>query len=187
MKKLLSMLLASVMLVAIPCQGASIDWASMSDSELQDAIDSARTELLQRKQREENGNLIVCDAEGVQISFTGDLTCDGDYLRLDVLLSNNSGRTISTHLSKAYVNGWDVASDMPGNRLDSGKKDKGRIWFSLGDSDVSDISEIEDVTFSFTFYDSDTYDDIYRSPEIQVFLSEDRQAVQSVQEVIEIG
>lgn len=186
MKKLLSMLLASVMLVAIPCQGSSIDWASMSDSELQDAIDSARTELYQRKQREENGNLIVCDAEGVQVVFTGIILHTNDKgLQLESIVINNSEYTIHVTASKGYMNGWEVDTAFTCYSLKPKMKYKTTCFFTLSDAMLTDISEIEDVSVVMSVSSTEPYKSLFESPEMQIFMDDDK--VVSVQEIYTIG
>ena len=186
MKKVVSVILAAALILAMPCAGADLDYSSMSDSELQAVVDSARTELFQRKQREENGNLIICDADGVQVALTGNFKdSPGTMVRLEITIVNNSNLTVSTILDKGYINSWEVSSGMSGSGLLPGKKERGDLWFNLEGAGISSIDEIEDMSFIFRLFDSETYDDIYRSPEMQIFIDEGK--VISVQEVFDIG
>ena len=186
MKKLLSMLLASAMLVAIPCQGADIDYASMSDADLQATADKARAELYRRHVEEGAGDLVLCDAEGVQVALTGDAHLgSGGYFRMDATFVNNSDKTISVYSDKGYLNGWEVYCSLDTSKLAPGKKARGELVFLLEDAGISTVEEIEDITLVFHITDTATYDYMWNSPEMQVFI--DGEKVVSVQEIYTIG
>ena len=187
MKKVLAMLVVASMALSAPCLGADLNYGSYSDSELQYIVDSARTELYQRQQRTENGNLVLCDVDGVQVALTG-AVLKADYsLRLEVVVSNNSDKSISIGADKGYLNGWDTGCLFSVSRLEPKKKIRDAINIGLEKAGISDITEIEDASFSFFLFDPETYSTTWESPEMQIFLSEDFTSVLSVQEVVLIG
>lgn len=185
MKKLLSIILASVMLASMPCAGADLDYSALTDSELQSIVESARNELFSRKLREENGNLTICDIDGIQMALTGGMNYSGGYLRFDLTAINNSSKTISVLGETGYLNGWEVYCDFDVYELAPGKKIRDTLTFKLDDAGLKSLDEIEDITFTCYLYDSVAYEKIVDLPEIQVFI--DNGKVISVQEVFDIG
>jgi len=186
MKKVLAMLVAASMALSAPCLGADLNYGSYSDSELQYIVDSARTELYQRQQRAENGNLVLCDVDGVQVAITGEGKVGyGGYLRFEVAISNNSGKTITIGTDKGYINGWESYCSLDAYQLEPKKKVKDELVFELEDAGISTIEEVEDLSFKFHVTDSQTYDRIWESPELQLYL--DGSTVVNVQEVVLIG
>ena len=186
MKKALSIILASVMLIAMSCAGADLDYSTMTDSELQKVVDSARTELFSRKQKEENGNLVVVDKDGIQLTLTGETGIyPADFLRFYATIVNGSDKTVSVFIDKAYINGWEVYGGIDAKQTEPGRKVKARLSFDMADADIASIDEIEDITFRYSLYDSNASRTFWEGPEMQLFIDGDRAI--SVQEITDIG
>jgi len=162
MKKILALVMV---LVCIFCWGFAsaegLDFASMSDEQLQAIIDGAKAELSSR-----NGGAVadgvLIDQDGVKVYLTGEYEVwgyDSFYLSLEAIIENNSDRGISVDFMSASINGWEVYGSGIYD-TGSGKKQKGVFEFNLSDAGISTYEEVEEIEMNFYFFDSESYDTI---------------------------
>ena len=162
MKKILAlvMVLVCVFCWSFAC-AEGLDFASMSDEQLQAIIDGAKAELSSR-----NGGVaadgVLIDQDGVKVYLTGKHEVwgyDSYYLDLEVVVENNSGKTVSILVDTASVNGWNVYGSGISD-TGAGKKQKGSLEVCLTDAEISTYEEVEEIEFNFTIYDSDAWETI---------------------------
>lgn len=161
MKKLALILAIVILVVFASAFAEGMDFASMSDEQLQMIIDGAQTELANRKGDSVNDGILI-DQDGVKVYLTGNHEIWGNeslYLDLEVVVENNSDKTISILIDSMSVNGWNVygfgVSD-----TQPGKKQKGNLEFCLSEAGISTYEEVEEIEFIFTIYDSENWETI---------------------------
>lgn len=164
MKKVLVLLLATLLLCPLMVSAESIDLSTMTREELHALIDQARAELSKFGLYADN-DLVIFDEEGYKVTLSS-----YDYLRgaieLFFNMENNSDKALSLLIEKCFLNG---------HELDAGHE----ISLKAGEStrevtsvyDIEDIGieseeDIETLEFSFKLYDVKTNDRIHKSEPI---------------------
>lgn len=155
MKRLLTLILAMFLIGSIAL-AESLDYASMTDKELQDVIDGARNELSTRKLNFE-GTFVLFDQDGATLYLTGRYKINKSaYTEMEAIFINNTGRSARVSVDDVYVNGWKVSSSGPIG-CDSGKKVKGTLSMSLSGAEISTFEEIEEIEFHISVLDESDY------------------------------
>ena len=175
MKKYVSIFLALLLLIAIPCEAfAENDFSAMSDEELRELFDAARNELASRSLKAE-ADTVLFDQGGVQAYLTGkyEINDYGDTVELDleVVILNDSDHELYLDCDGSTVNGWEVMGwGISG--ISAGKKKKDNIELTISDASISTYEEVEDIEFVFTLFDAITYDVIDSIDPVIVFFGE---------------
>lgn len=164
MKKKITLFLCIVLLFCCVSVYAD-DYSTYSDSDLYKIIDSARTELVNRKNASEEKPVIL-DADGLTVTLSGNPVVeemyDGNYeMIITVTAVNNSDKDISFSGNTVYLNGWEIYGLLSGS-LPAGKKAKIEVEFFEVNlkADVTASDQIEDLEFILHTYDPETYDHI---------------------------
>lgn len=168
MKKLAWILIAILLFGCGVAEG--LDFASMSDDQLQAVIDGASAELAKRTPVQENEDVLI-DQNGVKVYLTGNHEVWGYeedwYLDLEAVVENNSDKTISILLDSASVNGWNVFS-MGISDTQAGKKQKGVLDFYFSQAGIKTFEEVEEIEMVFTIYDSDNWNTVATTEPITI-------------------
>lgn len=164
MKKITTLFLCIVLLFCCAFAYAN-DYSAYSDSDLYKIIDSARAELVNRKNTSENKPVIL-DADGLTVTLSGDPVVkesyDGTYkMIINITAVNSSDKDISFTDDDVYLNGWEI-SGILGGSLSAGKKARMEVTFYEVNlkADVTAADQIEDIEFHLRTYDSETYHDL---------------------------
>ena len=160
MKRLVLAVLVTLLLVCLfPFAAFAEDYSGKSDAELMETYNAIRLELASRGYRAE-GKKVLFDSKGVQIYVNGDYSVGkewyGSALKLPIVIVNNSGMNICVQMRNASVNGWGCET-MFSPEIPSGKKVKDTLIFELDETDVTSLSDFEDVEFCFHFFDYDNW------------------------------
>ena len=160
MKRIVSMILASILLFTITVSFAS-DYSSMTDAELRKQLNNIRNELTVRGLVAEKKTVIL-DQASVQIYINGSPELSKTwnekvYLIIPVVIINDSGKSISVIVEDTSVNGWKADGSISGGEVPKGKKAKAELKFLLDDTDVEGLEDFEDFELWFKVYDNDDW------------------------------
>ena len=175
MKKLFSLFLALLLLIAIPCEAfAAQDYSAMTDEELNAELNLIRAEMTRRLSLSEAKEILIDNVDGLTVTLKGELTLsqssNGKTLELTVIVVNSSDKAIGLSIDDCYINGW-KESTLFSKSLDAGTKLKDTISFYHvdEDADLEDLEDLEDLIMHFHTFDPDTYHTITK--EISVTLN----------------
>ena len=117
---------------------------------------------------------VIVDQKGVQIYINGDPYIEknwsGDYkLYIPIVVVNDSSQNITMLVENVSVNGWAESGSRDGSAVPAGKKDKGLLYFSLDDAEITDVSEFTDVEFTLRVYDNNTWNDLFVTKSITIY------------------
>jgi len=158
MKKILGVFLA-IVLFCSTALAAGTDYSSMTVEELQTVIDAARNALLTKTAQSDGKLFIMDDPNGLQIYLTGkgEKNWLGSY-DLEIIVINNGKSAVSISFDNIVINGWETnAFGSQVQDVGAGKKKKDSIPLSFDDTDISSISEVEEVEITFHTFDPSTY------------------------------
>ena len=167
MKKLFALVITMVMIMSTAAFAASetIDLAEMTQEELTDLINRARTEM--RKFANESGSVIF-DDKGIVMKYSG---VDFGFMGLEIklIIENNSGNEVLIQTDKMYINGWEIQSFF-GAEVESGKKNKKSITIlnAEEEAEVSSIADLESAEFIIKIIDPKSYKTLYESDKITI-------------------
>ena len=162
MKRFLAIIL--VLILFIPetvAFAANIDWNSMSDQEITDAINEGRLVLASRVP-DSKDHLTIANKDGVEVYLTRQYLLDNGYssgtvyVQLEAVVINNTNMKINISDNGTCVNGWAV--DTTGiYEVPAEKKKKDFIILRISDASISTFEEITDIEFVLAAYDYDNY------------------------------
>lgn len=155
MKKLVCLLLIAMICFVSSALAAEIDFAEMSDEELQELITRAQAELNSRSQ-EENTSPILYEENGIKLYLTGKYEIqhrkDADLVYFEYIVENNTTHDIQISGHDCYVNGWDIGYVPFYGEPKSGKKAKDVFCVDIRPASISEYKDIETVEFVIEFY-----------------------------------
>lgn len=168
MKKLFVIVL-SLLLVGCFALAESIDWANMTDEEVNTVIDNGKAEIERRGLIGNTENITVFDENGVSIIITSFAIDTESWiyqpcLTVDFIITNTSNDDYKIYIDNVAINGWEV--EYTGYaEVAAGHKAKDKFLFKLADSDVETEEQLETFEISF-FYPKPgtTFDYIYTNP-----------------------
>ena len=169
MKKFVAVLMAVLMMISAFAMAETVDVSGLSDTELQAIIDAANAELAGRSAAPaDDGKTILFEQDNVQVYLTGNYEVwgsDTHYLDLQAVVVNDTDVPITVSVEMCSVNGWGVyASGI--YTTNPGKKQKDDLSINISDAEISTFEEVEEVEFQFKVYNSDTYDDMFKTDTI---------------------
>lgn len=155
MKKLLCILVAVLLIPAAVLAGPDV--SSMTDQELRDLISQCSAELMARNNDDAAGVLIF-DESGVRVYQIGEAYINRITGRLMVraAIYNDTEYNLYVGIDKAHCNGWDIQGGC-GN-VSAHSKSKNDLYLTVVDADVSDLSQIDSLSFAWTAFSMDTFD-----------------------------
>ena len=158
MKKVLSIALCFVLMLS-SVSLAEIDYSSYSDDELRAIISAANNELTKRHLAGE-GDILLCDVEGISIYLTRKYSIEEanggkKYIKFEVIAVNNSEHGLMFGYYSASVNGWDVGFSWSNVNASAGHKIRGEILFCISDAGINSFDEIETIEVRLGFGKSD--------------------------------
>jgi len=150
MRKLITLLL--ILALAVPMAAtADVDFASMTDQQLKDMIQSCSEELQQRQTTPE-GWVLIFEYDGIKIYQTGEAKIFLGFLDIPVAVFNDTDRDILITADDALCNGWDVYSS--GCSAKKHTKNRGEISFHTTDAFVKSIDQITSLQFRWDVIDT---------------------------------
>lgn len=158
MRKVFGIVLAMLLL----CSSAFAtgeDYSSMSVPELQEVINAARNTLLTKTAQADGKLFIMEEDNGLQIYLTGkgEENWLGTY-ELEIVVINNGNNAVSIAFDNIVVNGWETNTFGESVQdVGAGKKKKDAFPIIFEDTDISSISEVEEVEISFHTFDPSSY------------------------------
>ena len=154
MKKLLAVWMVCVLLFT-SAFAAGTDYSEMTVSEILDVMNEARNELLERAARRDGNLFVVNDPDGLQIYITGNGETDwADVYQLEAVVINGTGENITVSFEKIIINGWEtVPLGYQIESIDAGRRKKGSIPLILSETDLTSVSEVEEVEICFHTFD----------------------------------
>ena len=170
MKKFLAIFLAILLLIPTALANGT-DYSSMSVTELQQVINEARNELLKKTAQSEGKLFILDENNGLQIYLTGktEKNWSGAW-QLELVVINNTSDNLSVNFDHIVINGWETYGIMTMvTDINAGNKKKDYILLHLEDTDISSISEVEEIKFVFHTFDSSTYRGIKQYGPITIY------------------
>ncbi|MCR5161513.1 MAG: hypothetical protein K6C06_07060, partial [Lachnospiraceae bacterium] len=98
--------------------------------------------------------LVLVNRDNVKISLAGTCRDVSTQAQIDVIIENNTDTSLDI-LYTGNVNGWSINSCYLGDASDikPHTKAKGYIWFTKEDIDITDASELTQMTLEFTVRD----------------------------------
>ena len=158
MKKILALMMvfACVFCWSFAC-AEGLDFAAMSDEQLKEIIDGARNELAKRELILAE-KTVLFEQDGVSAYLTGEYEIqeyDDVYLSLEVVVINDSNKTVWISTDPVSVNGWNVFA-YGISETSAGKKQKANLEFCISDAEITTFEEVEEIEFVFELVDEDT-------------------------------
>ncbi|MBQ7849905.1 MAG: hypothetical protein IJ343_09310 [Clostridia bacterium] len=157
MKKLISLLLALVLMLGSTTAMAAVNVTGMTTTELTTLINSAMAELEKRANR--NTSKVIVDKDGIYLALTDSMIHEnGYYMDQHFMLKNNSAYDLTLSVKKVKVNGWDVerallwvgSSGYKSKTLEAGSNYRD-LYFEFDDVEectgVKSAGEIKTVVF----------------------------------------
>ena len=140
MKKICIVFFISVFLIGCAFSVYAEEFSTKTVEELHEIQAKIRTELLKRELIAQ-GKTLLFDDNGVSVYLTGEYEDSWMNLgdRLDVIVINDTDKTISIVPQSISVNGWNI-SFMSNTQVNPGKKLKGYFLLQLNGADISGFS-----------------------------------------------
>ena len=161
MKKLITVIL--ILSLLLPAAALATDVTSMTDQELKEMIAICSAELISRNTTDISGTLLF-EHEGVQLFQNGDAVIgSGGFLRIPVIIVNNTNHEMCISIEDAICNGWSIYSSGASTVANSKKKDD--LSFNVGDADVTSLDQIISLSFKWSVLNFDTFDTVYKQGE----------------------
>lgn len=158
MRKLIALVLVSILMFCSVASAEDIDLTAMTQEELTALIDDARLELTKYLPEAADGTILYED-ENIRLTFTGNIEIDDyDSLRINVIVENFTDHNLSVILQNVSCNGWaiwDASVRVPAN-----KKAKETFDFmdAAIDAELEVAEDVQDVEADMLYTDSDTWD-----------------------------
>lgn len=175
MKNVFLVVLAFVLLCGVAL-GEGIDWASMTDDQLQAALAAGQAELISRKKATQSDGAVLIadgavllDAEGVTVTVEGDpwFSDSGDrqYIYFNTVTVNNSDQDMSISFDDCSVNDWACDGYGP-TSVPAGKKARDESYIYVTDARISSFDEIYEFSMSIRMYNG-YFETVYEGPTLQ--------------------
>lgn len=167
MKRIFALILA-LLLIGSAAFAAVPDISGCSDDELRQLIDLARNRLYVNALSVEKDAVLV-EQDGIKLYLTGEymtsFSKSWGFLYVNCVIVNNNAFEAKVGIENCSINGWDAYGDGTSSCA-AGKKKKVELTFSLYDADISSLDDLEDITFNFYTYNSDSHKRIATLPEM---------------------
>ena len=176
-KAIAMLILLTMICMSLTTVAEGVDFAAMSDEELQSLIDGASAELNGRNgEKDKDGAVhltkdsVLIDHEGIVVTLTGENACypvsdDGEYnLYIGVIVENNTDSPIYLVANEASINQWTVPSYYAFDVKSGNKRKDEFVYYEI--YNISRVSEIENMKASFVIYDDDSGEIIYETDTI---------------------
>ena len=124
-RRILGVLLAIILLYSA-ASAEGLNFSSLTPTELQEFINTARNELLRRSAINDGKLFLVDETDGVQIYLTGrgEMNWRNEY-ELEIVVINNSSTAVTISFDEIIVNGSETETALVSVRdIGAGKKKK---------------------------------------------------------------
>ncbi|MEA4919784.1 MAG: hypothetical protein VB078_02495 [Clostridiaceae bacterium] len=177
-KALIFILCLTIALCMSACGGAttktpiSNDNSNTSDSNDSDltkeqAKQSSKSETAEKAAVAIEDGTVLVDRDGIVVTARK-LVDDSIWgYGVKVLMENNSDKNIGVQCNSLIVNNYMIA-DMFSSSIAAGKKSNDTIYLSSSGLEAAGIETISDIVFKFRVYDSDSYDTLFDTDEIEL-------------------
>ena len=117
------------------------DVASMTDEELTITLEAVKAELSKR-----SGNLdgLVLSRDGITVTRNGDPYVERVYLRIPIIIQNDTDEETTIVCDQAIINGWTVAGIAPGFAAPHSKL-KDELVFKIDDAECSTLEDVKTI------------------------------------------
>lgn len=156
------LLLVALVIIVFPLVALAVDYASMSDYELEAELNAIRAEITKREATQETRTILV-DVDGITVTLKDgpvwNKSYDGThYISYYVTVVNSSKDAIGIRTDDCYLNGWKIHSEFY-TLLEPGMKTKETIGiYSVDtDADLEKLEDLEDVKLTFLIFDANTF------------------------------
>lgn len=154
LRKIVCIMAVLALLLTIGIAAAE-DYSAMTNDELLGIMDAVRTELFTRDlSLSEDEVFVETDGFKMYLDKSKEITFSYGYLRLPVILVNNTEDDLSFQAENGSVNGWDEYVGI-GN-VSANKKNRAELTISCEDAGIKAIDEIEDIEFVLYVYNMNT-------------------------------
>lgn len=167
MKKIVCVLLALLTLIPCLAWADGLDYASMTADELRAVITDARAALA-RLEPPFDGSRIIYEDNGITVSIDGFHFDSTKWLYVDMTVINRSEHNIHFQLQNTYINGWKVRdSETTIFNVGAKKNSRDSIRFThfQEETQLSEIEQIEDFTFTPVVLNADDWSKLYMPDE----------------------
>ena len=159
------LLLIFTALVILPSFGEqAIDYSTLSDEALMQIIRDARIEWTRRELRNSDEYIVALDSQGVQLVFLGTYGYLSPYQKkavyLDYIATNANDFPVMFTLENTELNGWGGIPFTGFSTADPNSKTRNSVGFYLENASVTELSELEDLTFTLNCLNRDTLETI---------------------------
>lgn len=173
MKKLLSICLALLMMFSLVSCG--VDTSNMKAPADGTTASEDQTAVQEDSAPESAGDVtieetVLLEEAGVKITAKS-FDAGGVFgPEVKLLIENESGQNLTVQADKTSVNGYMVDTMLSAD-VASGKKANDSLTFARSDMDLSGITTVADMEFSFHIFDSDSWDDYLNTDSITLTTS----------------
>ena len=162
MKKFVFIILLLILFIpSTVASAANIDWQSMSNQEITDAINEGRLVIASRIPDSED-HVTIANQDGVEIYLTRRYAVEENsysgnvYLKLEAVVINNRPEPISVGDKGCCVNGWVV--DTSGIiEIPAGRMKKGNFEFRITDANITSVADLHDIEFVLEAHHAEEY------------------------------
>lgn len=171
-RKLFGLTLALILVFSLSACGGSSTQKPITDDE------STQTSTVDQSTTQESEstaettavtieNTVLLDQDGLIITAK-ELVDDSIWgMGVKVLIENNTEENLGVQCNSLIVNNY-MITDLFSCSVAAGKKANDTIYLSSSGLEAAGITTISDIVISFHVYDSDTYDTLYDTDEIEL-------------------
>ena len=171
-KKLFGLTLAIILVFSLStCGGSSTQKPITDDKSTQtstaDQSTTQESESTSKTTAVTIENTVLLDQDGLVITAK-ELVDDSIWgLGVKILIENNTKENLGVQCNYLIVNNY-MISDLFSSSVAAGKKANDTIYLSSSELEAAGITTISDIVISFHVYNSDNYDTLFDTDEIEI-------------------
>lgn len=161
-KELFGLTLALILVFFLSaCGGSSAQTSTTDQSATQESESTSEDTAVTIE------STVLLDQDGLVITAK-ELVDDSIWgMGVKVLIENNTGENLGIQCNSLIVNDY-MISDLFSSSVAAGKKTNDTIYLSSSGLEAAGITTISDIVLSFHVYDSDTYETLFDTDEIEL-------------------
>lgn len=171
-RKLFGLTLALILVFSLSACGGSSTQKPITDDESTQTSTADQSTTQESESTAETTavtieNTVLLDQDGLIITAK-ELVDDSIWgMGVKVLIENNTEENLGVQCNSLIVNNY-MISDLFSCSVAAGKKANDTIYLSSSGLEAAGITTISDIVISFHVYDSDTYDTLFDTDEIEL-------------------
>lgn len=138
------------------------DLSAMTEEELWELIANARMELGKYNPAIAEGDVFYED-ENIRITVNGAPYIEYESLTFDIIIENFTDMNIIASIDNCKINGWDSYGATVSVSANGKSKTTMDFYNVVESAELSDVSELQDISGIVSYFDEDTYETIYES------------------------